>query len=226
MGFLISVIIPVLDEAENLKELLPRLSGEAVELIVVDGGSSDASVAMAERFGATLIHSPRGRAIQCNAGAQAARGEVLYFLHADGRPPVDYAASIRAAVAEGAVGGCFRMKWNDGHWSLRFMGWLTRFFGWRFRGGDQSLFVRQSVFAEIGGYRTWPLFEDVEIIERISSQGRFAVLRGPLVTSARKYRRVGVWRLHWYYFVLHTMYRLNRPIERIREQYDRTVGAA
>ena len=224
MGLLISIIIPVLNEEANLKELLPLLSDECVEILVVDGGSSDRSATVARKYGAELIRAEKGRAVQSNAGAEAAQGDILYFLHADGRPPEGFANAIASAIRSGAVGGCFRMEWNDGHWSLRFMAWLTRFFGPRFRGGDQSLFVRTDVFKAIGAYAEWPLFEDVEIIERLRRQGEFAVLKGPLITSSRRYRKVGVWRLHWHYLVLHAMYRFNRPISRIRDRYDSTIG--
>ena len=222
MEYQISVIIPALDEAQNLKELLPTLNG--VEILVVDGASTDGTKQVALQLGAVVIDSIKGRAEQANAGAKRASGNVLYFLHADGRPPVGWQKMIIEELEQGAAAGCFRMKWNDGHILLRFFSWWTRFFREKFRGGDQSLFVKRALFEQIGGYKGLPLFEDVEIIERIAQHGRFTVIKSPIVTSARRYRKVGVWRLQWYYTILHTMYRMGYPMDRIKKQYDKTVG--
>jgi len=206
-----------------MPELLPLLDN--VEVLVVDGGSVDNTRDVAQQLGFTVLDGERGRAKQCNKGASVASGNVLYFLHADGRPPANWQELIVKELEKGAAAGCFRMKWDDNHILLQFFSWWTKFFKEKFRGGDQSLFVTKDLFNQVGGYQEIPLFEDVEIIERIAQQGTFAVISSPIITSSRRYREVGVWRLQWYYIVLHTMYRFGCSMERIKRQYDKTIGA-
>lgn len=225
MERLISVIIPVLNEAQNLDRLLSTLCGlHVLEVIVVDGGSTDRSREIAADSGAEVVQAATGRAVQLNAGAKDAAGSILYFLHADSSVPQDWDAHITHATKKGFDAGCFTMRWNEKHVSFRLLGWATRFFGPRFRGGDQSLFITKQLFEYIGGYQEMPIFEDVEIIERIRKNGKFMVIDHPVVASARRYERVGIWRLHWYYLILHTMYRIGLPINLIKKQYDTTVG--
>lgn len=221
----ISVVIPVLNEEDNLRMLLPMLDGlENVELIIVDGGSKDGSRELAMASDCVLVDAEKGRARQLNVGATHAKGDILYFLHADARVPTNWASMVTDSVRSGSDAGCFKMTWDHGHFLLRLFGRATAYFGPYFRGGDQSLFITRTMFDSIGGYSEIPIFEDVEIIERIRKNGRFEVLDEYLIASARRYEQVGVWKLHFYYLVLHAMYRLRMPIDRIKAQYDRTVA--
>ena len=125
------------------------------------GGSTDATAPRARQAGATVLASPcKGRAAQLNHGAQRARGEVLYFLHADSYPPPGFLAEVQRAVGQGYGAGCCRLAFDHAHWFLRFSAWCTRLPFTAVRFGDQSLFVRRALFARIGGYR-----EDLLLME-------------------------------------------------------------
>ncbi|WP_375416845.1 TIGR04283 family arsenosugar biosynthesis glycosyltransferase [uncultured Hymenobacter sp.] len=208
----LSIIIPTFNEAGHIGPLLWALrrlgaAAPAVELIVADGGSTDATAAEAAAAGAQLVHSPRkGRAAQLNYGAARARGALLYFLHADSYPPATLLTDLRRACA---ASGCYRLAFDDPHWFLQLSAWCTRFDWDALRFGDQSLFVRREVWAAVGGYNERLIvFEDQEIIGRLRRQGRFVVLPGAVITSARKYRANGVYRLQLTFGLLCLLYRL------------------
>lgn len=211
----LSIIIPTFNEAGHIGPLLRALHelgavAPNVELIVVDGGSTDATAAEAAAAGAHLVRSPhKGRAAQLNYGATRARGALLYLLHADSYPPATLLADLRRAVAAGYGSGCYRLAFDDSHWFLQLSAWCTRFDWDALRFGDQSLFVRRDVWAAAGGYdERLVLFEDQEIIGRLRQQGRFVVLPGAVTTSARKYRANGVYRLQLTFGLLCLLYRL------------------
>ncbi|GGG61939.1 TIGR04283 family arsenosugar biosynthesis glycosyltransferase [Hymenobacter glacieicola] len=196
----VSIIIPAYNEAAGLSHLLGYLraaAGPATELLVVDAASPDGTAAVAQAAGARVLQCPqRGRAAQLNHGATHTQGQILYFLHADTYPPPGFLSYIRAAVAGGVGSGCFRLQFDDAHWFLRLNAWFTRFDVDLIRFGDQSLFAERSVFERAGGYREQLLvMEDQEIIGRLRRQAPFRVLPQPVVTSARKYRENGVFRL-------------------------------
>lgn len=203
----LSIIIPVLNEEENLKVLLPYLKENAFdtnEIIVVDGGSQDATSLIAKNENAKLIASDKGRAKQMNAGASVATSEILYFLHADTFPPKGYDTLIKEGVKAGKNAGCFRMKFDSHHWWLRLAGWFTRF-NWKIcRGGDQSLFITKSLFEKIGGYdENYMIYEDNVLINELYSQKTFTVLPKTVTTSARRYVEKGVWKLQYNFWVIH-----------------------
>ncbi|MFU8812279.1 MAG: TIGR04283 family arsenosugar biosynthesis glycosyltransferase [Balneolaceae bacterium] len=209
---MISVVIPALNEADNLKKLLPYLQAHAgpgnLELIIADGGSTDASAQIAEQNGA-IFHrcSQKGRARQMNEGAARASGDILYFLHADTYPPHHFSADIRGAVSCGIDAGCYRLAFDDSHRALRFFGWCTRFDITLFRYGDQSLFVRRSLFEQSGRYRDdLIVMEDQEIVSRLKKIGAFQVLEKAVQTSARKYRDNGVMKLQSVFALITLLY--------------------
>lgn len=224
----ISVIIPVLNEEENLKVLLPYLKKKAngnIEIIVADGGSTDASVVVAEKEGTLLIRSEKGRARQMNAGAKAASGAVLYFLHADTLPPKGFDNLILDTVQQGNQAGCFRMRFDSNHWWLQLAGWFTQF-NWKIcRGGDQSLFITKKLFDQMGGYdKSHIIYEDNILISELYKQNAFKVLPDAVTTSARRYHEKGVWRLQYHYWRIHLMKRLGHSPERLYRYYKEFIA--
>lgn len=219
----VSVVVPTWNEAERLPRLLDALEAcrpAPREVIVVDGGSTDPTVEVA-RGRATTMGAPRGRASQQNAGADRARGRVLWFLHADTLPPPDAVGQILAAVRAGVPGGCFRIAFppdETRHSPLlpiveRGINARTRVT--RAGTGDQGLFVRSDVFRAVGGFPAWPLFEDVRLAAAIRHVGRPAICDGPLVTSARRWLEEGVVRCMARMWTLRLAYLLGVPPDRL-----------
>ena len=189
---MIAVIVPFLSDSDALTGLLADLPA-ALELIIVDGGSDDSLAGLlAPRPGANLIRTAPGRGHQMNAGAAAADAEWLLFLHADSRLPKGWHEAI-AAVGTDVVGGWFRFGLDDPAWQARV---IERVVAWRVRTlklpyGDQGFFVRRDVFRRIGGFREWPLMEDVDFVRRLTSAGKTFELPLTLLTSARRWRHDG-----------------------------------
>ena len=192
---LISIIVPTLNEEANIAALIAqtRSIGDC-EIIVVDGGSTDDTQARATGADRVLISSP-GRAKQQNLGAEVSRGDVLLFLHADCRLPSTALNSIRAALAdERVIGGCFQQRIDSP--GLRYR-WIERGNAWRVRlfklaYGDQAIFVRRTVFEQLGRFPELRLMEDVFLMKRLRHVGRFVLLPDRLTVSARRWRQHGV----------------------------------
>lgn len=192
----ISIIIPVLDESERLAATLAALrvpEGAGHEIIVVDGGSRDATVATARRCGARVAAAPRGRASQMNRGAELARGDVILFLHADTILPPDAFARIAAALADRRIaGGCFRLGFDHRHPVLRFSSFCTRFPVPLFHYGDSAFFVRADIFRRLGGYRPLRIMEDLDFWMRLGCAHPTRIIDATVTASARRYREKGV----------------------------------
>jgi rSAM/selenodomain-associated transferase 2 len=208
----LSIVVPVLQEAGNLEHLLPALCGHCppVEIIVADGGSDDGTPDVVARWpGVRLVSSDPGRARQMNAGARAALGDVLLFLHADTRPPPGFPLLVVRALADPTVvGGHFDVQFDNRRWPFRVIAWFmnTRSRWSGIATGDQALFVRRAVFEAVGGYPDIPLMEDVELSRRLKRTGRVACLGTRATTAARKWEREGVARtvgLMWALRFLH-----------------------
>jgi rSAM/selenodomain-associated transferase 2 len=185
------VIIPTLNEARELAETLEAVANlrGPVEVIIVDGGSSDETVAIAQRQGVRVLRTSPGRGGQLRTGACAARGEVLWFLHADTRPPADAAERIGEALrSPDVVGGNFTVRFGSDAPAARFLGQLyaqVRRFGLFY--GDSAIFVRRAAYERVGGFRTFPLFEDVDLVRRLRRWGRLARVPSEVTTSARRF---------------------------------------
>lgn len=189
----ISIIIPTYNEAENIAALIAHLqhAGKTAlaEIIVSDGGSVDETVTLASAAGAVTLQSPvKGRAGQMNYGVAHATGDVLYFVHADSRPPASYATDIASALDAGYNCGSFRFRFNSNKFMLRVNAFFTRFNFLFFRGGDQSIFVTRTLFDKVGLYKEHMLImEDYDFLERIWKAGKFVLIPKATLISARKY---------------------------------------
>lgn len=190
-----SVIIPTLNEAQtigNTLEALARVTGD-IEIVVVDGGSDDGTCDIVNeykaRLGLRLLDSARGRGAQMHAGACAAQGEVLWFLHADTLPPVDALENIAAALHEiRVVGGNFTIKFDGTQHAAQFLTWLypqLRKIGLCY--GDSAIFVRRDIYEQTGGFQPFPIFEDLDLLRRIRKKGRMVNLASEVVTSSRRF---------------------------------------
>ena len=220
---MLSVIIPVLNEAKNLENILSRLRTvcPAAEVIVVDGGSEDGTGTVARQFPwVTYLSGRRGRASQMNAGAAVANGEVLLFLHADTLLPAGADTAILEAFNDPeVVAGRFDVSFDNPRPIFKV---IAFFINLRSRltkicTGDQALFVRRKTFEELGGYPDIPLMEDVELAKRLKRKGATSCLRVKVTTSARKWEQGGVlrvvllmWALRFCYFVGVSPHRLHR----------------
>lgn len=196
---MISIIIPALDEATTIASTLrhlQRFQENGHEVIVVDGGSQDGTPGVATAFADRVLKASRGRARQMNAGAAAARGAVLWFLHADTLAPADALDQIMAMHGRGYRWGRFDVRLSGQALLLRViagaMNHRSRLSG--IATGDQGLFVDRALFEALGGYADQPLMEDVELSRRLKRRERPACLPGPLTTSARRWERHGLWR--------------------------------
>jgi hypothetical protein len=199
MGW-ISVIIPVLNEAKALPDALANAGlASHVEVIVVDGGSIDDTMAIAQSYGAKVLSSPAGRARQMNAGAAVATGEILLFLHADTQLPSGYEQMVRTALNPQPpqtvpIAGAFTLNIDAPLWTLRWVEWGV---DWRSRllqlpYGDQAIFLSAETFHKLGGFLELPIMEDFELIRQLRHLGSIVILPAPVITSARRWLKKGV----------------------------------
>ena len=229
----ISVIIPMLNEAENIGRLLQYLIDNAhyknkLEIIVVDGGSTDNSVEIVEKFNQKnfkLINSAKGRAKQMNTGAKAATGTILYFLHADSFPPKQFDQFILNETQKSNHAGCFRLQFNSNHWWLCLAGWFTQFNFKACRGGDQSLFITRKLYDKIGGFdESYIIYEDNIFISQLYKLKQFTVINKPIITSARLYKKHGIFKLQFYFWMIYLKKWLGVSASELHEYYKEKIG--
>jgi len=229
--FRLSIVVPVLDEAaivERALQALAPLRADGVEVVVADGGSRDGTVALAASWADAVVTAPRGRAVQMNAGARRATGDVLLFLHADTALPDDAAALVMAALQDpagrtrcAAVWGRFDVR-ITGH--PRLLGLVARLMNWRSRltgiaTGDQAIFMTRAAFDAVGGFPEQPLMEDIEISRRLRRLGRPACLRTRVTTSGRRWETRGIWRTIVLMWRLRLLYAVGVAPERLARSY-------
>jgi rSAM/selenodomain-associated transferase 2 len=188
---LVSVVIPTLNEAEAIGPTLnavARMRGE-IEVIVVDANSPDGTAAIARAHGIRLLAAGPGRGTQMQAGAAVARGDAIWFLHADTQPPIDGAECVLDALAnKEVVGGNFAVRFDGNRTAARFLTWLypqLRTLGLMY--GDSAIFVRKAAYENIGGFRPFPLFEDLDLIRRLKRHGMLVHVPVPVVSSSRRF---------------------------------------
>ena len=220
----LSIIIPALNEAANLPELLAELAplqARGAQIIVADGGSTDGSRALLPA-GVLWLDAPRGRARQMNAGAVQATGTVLWFVHADTRLPAAADQLIEAALAdEQHCWGRFDLRIDGRPWLLKV---VARLINWRSRltsiaTGDQGIFVLRSHFEALGGYADQPLMEDIELCTRLRQLSRPACITTRLSTSGRRWEQRGVWRTIFLMWRLRWAYWRGVPVAQLAEAY-------
>jgi rSAM/selenodomain-associated transferase 2 len=195
----LSVIVPMLNEAPAIARTLTAIRNAApsAQLVVVDGGSTDGSIAIAQPRCDVVIGASRGRALQMNAGAARASGDALVFVHADTIVPVTFARDIEGALADPeVVGGRFDVRLDDNHPLCVLIGALISLRSRisRTGTGDQAIFARKAIFESLGGFPNMPICEDLDFARRLKRAGRVACLRSRVTTSARRWRRGGIMR--------------------------------
>jgi len=226
----ISIIIPVLNEENHIGLLISYLEGNSApknikEILVIDGGSSDNSVAVLKEYEVNILHSEKGRAKQMNLGAKKAKGDILYFLHADTLPPKNFDQHIINAITKKHEAGCFQMRFDSDNWLLRFFAGFTKYNHKICRGGDQSLFISTALFKKTKGFNEdYIVFEDNEFIGRLYKKTNFKILPFHVKTSARKYRKHGVVKLQYHFGVIHLKNYLGAGPDKLYDYYKRKIA--
>lgn len=222
----LSVVIPTLNEADALAETVrcARANPEVIEILVVDGGSRDATREIAELQQCRVLTSPPGRGRQLRLGAEQAKGEVVLFLHADTRLPTHAGrAALDALQDDAVVGGGFWKVFDQTPLLMRGSHWRCgvrlRVFQHLF--GDQAIFVRRQVLQQIGGAPDWPLMEDFELCRRLRRVGRLVLADATVVTSSRRFLERGIVRTYWRMFYVWGLYRLGASPETLQRLYAR-----
>jgi rSAM/selenodomain-associated transferase 2 len=207
----VSVIVPTLNEAALIQPCLQHLRDRAAkaEIIVADGGSSDGTPGLAMPLCDRVVHAKQGRAAQLNAGAHAARGEILWFLHVDVTVPTECLNEIGRIMGNpGVAGGFFRIRLPRSQPIYRLTDGFAHYAGLLLgmRCGDHGIFCRRSVFIEVGGFPEVPLMEDVEFFRRLRRRGPVRHSRKRIVVSPRRYEAIGRARLTFAYGLIATLY--------------------
>lgn len=194
----ISIIMPVLNEAAIVAQALAKIDNSPdLEVIVVDGGSEDGTIELVKAAGVRAISTSAGRARQMNAGAAASSGDILLFLHADTHLPKGFQSVVRQSLAQkGSVAGAFCLQIDGSTLCLRIIeigvNWRSQFLGLPY--GDQAIFLPTTVFKEIGGFQDLPIMEDFELIGRLRHLGRIAIAPARVMTSGRRWQKLGIWK--------------------------------
>ncbi len=211
----VSVIIPTLNEALILEKTISEVSCHSPhEIIIADGGSEDNTLDIAKKFGLAIVKSPSGRALQMNAGAKTATGDLLLFLHADSRVDFkSYQKMVAVMRQENKVGGAFSLVIESENPAFKM---ISRFATMRAKHlnlvyGDQSIFARKEVFREIGGFSSLPICEDLDFYRRLVANGPTVILEEKTFTSARRWVTEGIFFTSLRNSVIATLFLLGFP---------------
>lgn len=219
----VSVIIPTFNEERSIGETLDSVARvrDVFEVIVVDGGSADETVEVARARGARVVESERGRGTQLHAGAALARGDALWFLHADTLPPEEGAHLISEALSDpGVAGGNFEIRFDGRSRAARFLTWLYPQLGrLGLRYGDSGLFARRTDYERAGGFKPHPIFEDLDLVRALKRCGRLVRVSGRVHTSSRRFegRSFALTFARWSF--LQTLYWLGFHPRRLARMY-------
>jgi hypothetical protein len=226
----ISVIIPTLNEAKSIEQTIQQLNQhEPVEIIVVDGGSQDATIDLARAANAIILKLDPSKARQMNAGAARATGEILLFLHADTLLPDNYAEKVRTALKpDGVSAGAFSLGIESDVNGLRLVenvaNWRSRVFQMPY--GDQALFVSRETFNQIGGYPDYPIMEDFEFVRRLKRRGKIVILPDSVRTSPRRWQNLGILKTWLLNQMIIIAYYCGIPPKRLSKWYNRDNGTS
>ncbi len=228
----ISVIIPTFNEEKNIGPLVEYLRNEGghtlQEIIVADGGSQDKTAELAQKAGAVVVVSPKkGRAAQMNYGVSFATAEILYFVHADARPPKSFVADIQAAVGEGYFSGCYRFRFDSDKTILKLNNYLTHLNILTARGGDQTLFITRRLFDELDGFdEYYVIMEEYDLLRRLWGKNRkvFKIIPKDVFVSARKYDTNSWARVQLANLVAMTLFRCGASPTRIAGTYKKMLN--
>ena len=224
-------VIPTLNEAVELPETLARLRlvPEVKEVIIADGGSTDATLKLAAEAGCVVVNSAAGRGRQLRAGAERATGDVILFLHADTWVPPNAGRALLDCLARPGVvaGGFYKVFRDPPNWLVRgsrFKCWWRLLVARRVM-ADQGIFLRRDTLARIGGVPAVPLMEEFELCRRLRPLGRIALADATVSTSARKFRQLGVLRTYGLMWRVTLGYYRGVPLEELRRLYQRGAGS-
>lgn len=190
---MISIIIPIFNEEDNLKKLIPYLQkcceGFSAEIIICDGESTDNSVAIAKSFNSKVVISTRkGRAVQMNIAAATAMYDIYYFVHADSIPPASFCSDIVAALKSGYQFGRYCTQFEGSKWLLKLNAYFTKFDWFMCYGGDQTLYITRALFTKVNGYNELLLImEEYDLVNRAKQFARYKIFSKATIVSVRKY---------------------------------------
>ncbi|MGJ3233446.1 TIGR04283 family arsenosugar biosynthesis glycosyltransferase [Marivirga sp.] len=225
----ISVIIPTLNEAENIGDLIQFLQqnshNNVAEIIVSDANSQDDTVKIAKRLGVQVIYTKQAsRAHQMNEGAKIATGEILYFVHADAKPPMTFVKDILNFIEKGYDFGCYRFKFDSKHPFLAVNSFFTRFKVLWCRGGDQTLFIKKDVFEDNNGFNEeYVVMEDFELIKRLWKKYKFGIIPKSVLVSARKYEDNSYWQVNIANLKIYKMFMKGYHPQILKEKYHQLI---
>jgi rSAM/selenodomain-associated transferase 2 len=221
----LSVIIPTLNEEQNIAELLSLLKvglrNTTYEIIVVDANSVDQTRQVASNLGAIVLSCSRKcRAHQMNDGVAIAKGDILYFVHADSRPPNGFLNDIFQALDEGFDMGCFRFRFDSKKIVLKINSYFTRIDFEVCRGGDQTLFIKRKEFNIMGGYNpNYRIMEEYDFMRKVRKQLKFKIIPKDVVVSARKYEENSYFRVNLANFIVFNLYKGGASQEKLISTY-------
>lgn len=225
----VSIIIPTYNEEKSIGGLVKFLSenkdSSIVDIIVSDGGSQDKTAENAEREGARVVVSPKkGRSVQMNCGASLANGSLLYFVHADCRPPVTFCKDIQQAISEGFDMGRYKTEFMSKKNILKVNSWFTRFDFFLCMGGDQTLFVKTSLFNQCGGFQEeMRIMEEYDFCKRARGIGKYKILKGKALISDRKYNANSWLQVQLANLKIIRMYKRGATQQQLVETYSRLL---
>jgi len=223
----LSVIIPFFDSQETLQAFLPKIvrkiyRPQSIEVILVDATGDENNSLICKECGVERVVSDvKGRAIQMNLGAAQASGNWFFFLHIDSIPPDRF--DLLITEKNKIESGCFQLKFDLDHWFLRFFAGFTRFSWPIARGGDQGLFIQKEVFKATGGFENIPIMEDIDYCRRLMARNTFEILPEKILTSARKYREQGIYRLQFIFALITVLYWLGVKPNTLKRIYDKNI---